>query len=74
MLDKKYGCFTIVLALFLAVAFFFLEAWLVMLLWNATVVTIFALPALSFWVSCGILLLCNILFKSGTAAVSSLKQ
>ena len=56
----------LIIVFFLALAFGILcfEGWIVMLLWNAVVVTVFGAPTLSFWLSVGILLLCNILFKS----------
>lgn len=54
----------IVLALALVFGFLCLEGWIVMLLWNAVIVSVFGAPTLSFWLSVGILLLCNILFKS----------
>jgi hypothetical protein len=56
----------LIIVLFLALAFGVLcfEGWIVMLLWNAVVVAVFGAPTLSFWLSVGILLLCNILFKA----------
>lgn len=56
----------LIIAFFLALAFgiLCLEGWIVMLLWNAVVVTVFGAPELSFWLSVGILLLCNLLFKA----------
>ncbi len=63
-----WGIFATVLVVIICLAFCFgvlcLEGWIVMLLWNAVIVTIFGAPTLSFWLSVGILLLCNILFKS----------
>ena len=42
------------------------EAWILMLLWNAIIPTIFVNGAtISFWMAMGIILICNILFKSG---------
>lgn len=53
----------LVLALVIGLAAF--EAWLVMLLWNAVLIALFpSLPTLSFWLAWGLLILCNILFKS----------
>lgn len=43
---------------------FCLKALIVMLLWNATVVVLFGFPVIGFWMSMGICLLVNILFKS----------
>ena len=56
----------LIIAFVLALAFgiLCLEGWLVMLLWNAVIVSVFGAPALSFWLSVGILLLCNLLFKA----------
>ena len=63
-----WGIFATVLVVVICLALCFgvlcLEGWIVMLLWNAVIVTIFGAPTLSFWLSVGILLLCNILFKS----------
>lgn len=73
---SELGCLgaTLVLILILALAFGFaaLEAWLVMLLWNAVLVTLFpSLPTLSFWLAWGLMILCNILFKSVSVRHSS---
>ena len=55
----------IILVLALAVGLAAFEAWLVMLLWNAVLVALFpSLPTLSFWLAWGLMILCNILFKS----------
>lgn len=54
----------IVFCLALAFGVLCLEGWIVMLLWNAVVVTAFGAPTLSFWLSVSILLLCNLLFKA----------
>lgn len=54
----------ILLVIALVVGCFFLEAWVVMLLWNAVMPTLFALPSIGFWMACCILMLCNLLFKS----------
>lgn len=71
MKDKlaDLGCLGIILALLLvlilAVAIGAFEAWIVTLLWNAVLVTLFpSLPTLSFWLAWGLIILCNILFKS----------
>jgi hypothetical protein len=40
-----------------------LRALIVMLLWNATVAVLFGFPAIGFWMSMGICLLINVLFK-----------
>lgn len=61
------------LALVLIVGGFFLESLIVMWLWNAVVVTIMELPALSYWMACGVVMLCNLLFKP-TVRISSPKK
>ena len=41
------------------------EGWIVMLLWNAVVCALWtSAPHLSFWLAVGLVLLCNILFKT----------
>lgn len=47
----------------LAFGFLCLKALIVMLLWNATVAVLFGFPVLGFWMSMGICLLANGLFK-----------
>ena len=71
MKDKlaDLGCLGITLALLLVLILAFavgaFEAWIVTLLWNAVLVTLFpSLPTLSFWLAWGLMILCNILFKS----------
>lgn len=42
-----------------------LEGWILMLLWNAVIPTLWAsAPTLSFWLAVGLILICNILFKT----------
>ena len=71
MKDKlaDLGCLGLILALLLVLILAFavgaFEAWIVMLLWNAVLVAIFpSVPTISFWVAWGVLILCNLLFKS----------
>lgn len=52
----------IVLILAIMVGIFFLESWFIMLLWNAVVVMVMEWNALSFWMACGLNLLCTLLF------------
>ena len=41
------------------------EAWILMLLWNAVIPSLWVgAPSLTFWLAFGLLLICNILFKS----------
>ena len=81
MFDKfdteGWGCGAWLLAIVLILALTFgllcLEAWLVMLLWNAVVPLLWATaPELGFWATVGLMLLCNILF--GGIRVSSGKK
>lgn len=58
--------YILVLALALGLVFglLCLEAWFIMLLWNAVIPVIFAgVPTISFWLAFGLMLLCNLLFK-----------
>lgn len=62
------GCIALIgaIALILAivVGIFFLDSWFIMLLWNAVIVTVMEWNALSFWMACGLNLLCTLLFGS----------
>jgi len=49
----------------LAVVFAFLFGWLVMILWNWLMPTIFGLPAITYWQGWGLVLLSHILIKGG---------
>lgn len=54
-----------VVALGLAFGVMAFEAWILMLLWNAVIVSLWAsAPSLTFWLAFGLILICNILFKS----------
>lgn len=73
IVDKVFNSITstvgaiIVLVLILALIFGILcfEGWLLMLLWNAVIPAIFVgAPTLSFWLAVGLILICNILFKT----------
>lgn len=44
-----------------------LETWIVMALWNWLAVGMFGLPEVTFWMAGGLMILCNILFKSSTS-------
>lgn len=48
------------------------SAALVMVLWNWVMVSIFGLPAISFWLAWGLMILCSFLFKSA-ARISTKK-
>lgn len=58
------GVLIILLALGIAFGVLCFEAWVLMLLWNAIIVEVFAVGAITnFWWAVGIILICNILFK-----------
>ena len=64
---ENYGCGWFIFALVLTLGLLFgamcLEAWIIMLLWNAVMPCIWATaPTLSFWVSFGLMWLCHLLF------------
>ena len=66
---EDWGCGAWILAIVLIFALAFgllcLEAWFVMLLWNAVIPLIWAMaPELGFWAAMGLKLLCNLLFGS----------
>ena len=68
--DNYEGVFAVLAVIgsivgFLGVAFglWCLQAWLVMLLWNWVMVTLFNLPALTFWLSFGLVWLFQLLTK-----------
>jgi len=50
---------------FLAIAFVFLVSFLVMLLWNYTLPSIFGLTTITLWQAMGLFLLCKLLFGFG---------
>lgn len=52
------GIFALIIGLSAALAA------IVMALWNWVMVSIFGLPAISFWLAWGLMILCSILFKS----------
>ena len=55
----------LVLIVGLAFGLISLEAWILMLLWNAVIPFLWVgAPSLTFWLAFGLLLICNILFKS----------
>lgn len=64
---------TLIFALALAFGICALRAAIVMWLWNGILVALFGLPALTFWVAWGIMILCNILFK-GCAHITTKRE
>lgn len=69
------GCLAILLVVVIALGIVFgslcLEAWVLMLLWNAILVPLFGFGVLKFWWAVGIVLISNILFKGATTVVKS---
>lgn len=61
--NNEYGWLYFILMLVVAVGLFFAKAAILMALWNAVIVFLFGLPALGYWTACGLMLVCNILFK-----------
>lgn len=56
---------TLVLAAGLVFGVLCFEAWILMLLWNAVITSLWVgAPSLTFWLAFGLILICNILFKS----------
>jgi hypothetical protein len=63
------GCLCCFLVLALVVGMFFFEALIVWALWNGVLAVIFvSVPTISYWMACGIMILCNILIK-GTSTI-----
>ena len=44
-----------------------LEGWILMLLWNAIIPSLIGWGVLTFWQSVGLMLICNILFKTASS-------
>ena len=75
---EDWGCGSWLLCIVLVLAIVFgllcLEAWFVMLLWNAVIPLLWATaPELGFWVAMGLLLLCHLLFGSVVGSGSGKK-
>lgn len=56
--------FTVIGTLALAFGCVALEAWIVMALWNWLIVGLLGAGTLTFWPAVGLIVLCNLLFKS----------
>ena len=63
---KDFGeMFLLILgAIFVVALVSFLYGAILMWLWNAVIVIVFAAPALTYWQAYGICIICNLLFKS----------
>ena len=72
------GCLACVGIVLLALALVFgilcLESWLVMLLWNATVVVVFGAPTIGFWMAMGFILLLRFILPSRSCSCSNTKN
>ena len=75
---EDMGCFALIgailLILVLGVGFFFLESWVIMLLWNAVVVVVMEWGTLNFWMACGLNLLITLLFGGLVRTCSKRKK
>lgn len=61
---EEYGCGATIALLLIATGLIFFISWIGWLLWGAIAVSIFSLPALTYWQFWGLYILCNILFKT----------
>lgn len=68
---ESAGCGIAILTLLLVIGLAFFFAWIGWLLWGAIAVSVFGLPALSYWQFFGLYILCNILFKSHSSSSKS---
>lgn len=72
-IGSDYGVFGVIVAVILILAVVFgllcLEAWLAMALWNGCAVpAVSVISEVGYWQMWGIMLLCNILFKTTTSS------
>ena len=59
------GILVVILVLAIALGIICFEGWILMLLWNAVIPLLFiGAPTIKFWWAVGLILICNILFKS----------
>ena len=63
--DVFVGILGVIFIALIMFGYIALVTWVIMLLWNALVPTIFGLTAISFWQSMGLMFLLSLLFKSG---------
>lgn len=61
MSDFLEGFLIVLRAIALLCVVLFLGAWIVMLLWNGIVVTVFGLPALTYWQTYGLIIMIRII-------------
>lgn len=67
-MGKNNGCFYWCGYLLAAIIVFFLCSAILMWLWNVVVVALFGFPVISYWQSCGLYMVSNILFKNVSTA------
>lgn len=69
--DKDYSgveaILMVLVMLFVLFGIFSFVGWITMLLWNAVAVPAVGVSEIGFWSSMGLLILCDILFKSSTS-------
>lgn len=65
-MEENKGCLYWCGYLLAIIIIFFLYSAILMWLWNIVVVVIFELPVISYWQSCGLYMVSNILLKNGS--------
>lgn len=63
-MEENKGCLYWCEYLLGIIIIFFLYSAILMWLWNIVVVSLFKLPVISYWQSCGLYMVSNILFKN----------
>lgn len=65
-MEENKGCLYLYGYLLAIIIIFFLYSTILMWLWNIVIVSLFELPIISYWQSCGLYMVSNILFKNGS--------
>ena len=72
--NKNLKFFTILLAfIIISLAVCFMEAGILMWLWNIIIVYLFNIPMLTYWYSFGLIIISNIIFKT-KSVINHLKE
>ena len=72
--NKNLELFTILLAfIIIGLAVCFMEAGVLMWLWNIIIVYLFNIPMLTYWYSFGLIIISNIIFKT-KSVINHLKE
>ena len=72
--NKNLELFTILLAFIIrGLAVCFIEAGILMWLWNIIIVYLFNIPMLTYWYSFGLIIISNIIFKT-KSVINHLKE